>query len=116
VHLSFEEFSNMNNLSIAQKNGLESAFHSANSWYTFFNSVSKSDRCDMFYNWLPTFLNYLINNSFNSDGWIVNIDRMPYVEISNIYDVITTGGKQNRTRKTKRGDFIMTNVKTKHRI
>jgi hypothetical protein len=120
IDVSFDEFAKMNILSEYQRTKLESYYNSAKSWYDFFISVPKEERCELFFNWLSTFINMIIDNSFNMDGWAIDYDSMEKTEISHIKETsgLTLNGGSHKKRSTRKNGsksgFILRHIKKGH--
>ncbi len=89
-------------VSVEQASFLKPYFETAISWNMFFKSVPIKQRCFAFYNWLPFFINKLIANAFNPEGWRIDYDIMPKTEM-----IIIDQSEYNRQYGGKNGNKKM---------
>jgi hypothetical protein len=80
---------------------LEKYFSQDKTWIEFFNSIPKSLQCKALYNWLPSFIKYMINNTYNPFGWYIDIDTMEKTTFQ-LVDTPSGGSRSNQTRRRGR--------------
>jgi hypothetical protein len=101
--MTFEEFSRQNVLSQEQVEILQGPFEKARTWYDFFKAVPRKQSCIAFYNWLPFFINNILDGEFNNNGWIINIDSMEKVDMTIVSpETISGGQRKKRTLRKKK--------------
>jgi hypothetical protein len=137
VDIPFDAFVRRNRLTDEQRSFLESLYEKCYdkiSWLAFFQTIPTKKHCDIYFNWLPTFIDeYIMNGEFyiNRVNWIIDLGEEG--ELSNsvtesMYDRIMVrtdmyiltdsneieawkGGNRNtrRTQETRRNRYIPRN-------
>ena len=85
VDITFNNFIKMNRLTSNQVNIIESLYmkcYNKKSWFAFFNAIPDKKHCDVFFNWLPTFIDeYIMDKSFyiNHVKWIIDLGEEGYL-------------------------------------
>lgn len=100
---SYNNFIDVASLSTElQINQLKKYFNPEITWTQFFNTIPKKQRCELFFNWLPSFINKLINKKYSGDDWVINYTKMNkiYVEIVNQPRYMGGFTRKNKKRKT----------------
>jgi hypothetical protein len=80
---------------------LEKYFNSEITWIEFFNSIPKAQQCKVFYNWLPTFIRELLQNTYNPCGWYIDIDTMNKTSFMLVNSPPTSGGGRKTRRRAR---------------
>ena len=98
-----------------QSIALEPYYLAAKSYPEFFTSVPKNRRCELFFNWVPTFINSYFNSVNLFNNWYINIDDMPTIPIEILGSKLPEGykgGRRNRTiknSKRKKNTIVFSN-------
>lgn len=101
ITLPFDTFIAENYLSADQSKLIEPYYLQAKSWHDLFNLIPKNKQCDILYNWLYSFINRLINNSFDNIGWYIDANTMRLENIT-IMNTLQEGGTRKVIPKTMR--------------
>jgi hypothetical protein len=80
---------------------LKKYFNPDKMWIEFFNSIPKAQHCKVFYNWLPTFIRELLQNTYNPCGWYIDIDTMNKTSFMLVNSPPTSGGGKKTRRRTR---------------
>lgn len=91
ITTTYEDFIKENLLNEEQIIGLKEYYEKASSLNDFFKSVPKKDNCRLFFNWLPTCIESILNDTFYSGRWCIDIHnyRHPTISIGNSAPVFT---------------------------
>lgn len=128
VDIPFEEFVKQNRLNQQQKEGFAKYYTvgvsdgydagsdnswikntKRNNWLNLFRKISRDDRCALLFNWLPTFINKLTLTAFTSNGWVIDVSKMPKTSMTILPSM--NGGKTRKQRKRRSGRrMFMTNA------
>jgi hypothetical protein len=79
IDLPFTNFIKRNRLTNQQIELIEPIYEKCigkKSWFAFFNAIPDKKHCDVFFNWLPTFIDdYIMNKEFymNQVKWIIDL-------------------------------------------
>ena len=98
-----------------QSIALEPYYLAAKTYPEFFTSIPKNRRCELFFNWVPTFINSYFNSVNLFNNWYINIDDMPKIPIEIIGSKGPEGykgGRRNRTiknSKRKKNTIVFSN-------
>lgn len=80
---------------------LEKYFNPDKTWIEFFNSIPKAQQCKVFYNWLPTFIRELLQNTYNPCGWYIDIDTMNKTSFMLVNSPPANGGGKKTRRRSR---------------
>lgn len=105
IGIPFEQFAMQNVLTDEQADILKEPFNTATTWHDFFKAVPRNMFCNAFYNWLPFFINRILDDEFNNNGWVINIDTMQKVDMQIIPKPSLSGGKRTRRNNKKKVIF-----------
>jgi hypothetical protein len=100
---SYNNFIDIASLSTElQINKLKKYFDTELTWVQFFNTIPKKQRCELLFNWLPSFINKLIDNKFTGEKWVIDYTKINkiYVEIVNPPRYMGGFTRKNKKRKT----------------
>jgi hypothetical protein len=119
ITIDYDVFKTMNHINSAQDAILSKYYSNDKTYIEFFNSIPKSDRCTALYNWLPFFIDPLLEYSYISTGWYIDIATMPKTNMEIISPPTGGGGKRkhnhnhNHNRNTRRAPrgLLFTNKK-----
>lgn len=100
--MPYKKFIDMNDITEKQDEILNLYYESTYSWDDFFNAIPKKDRCFAFFNWLFKFIDTILNDTFISKNWIIDVNTMAHIKIyqGNIH-LDTHNKKTGGTRSNK---------------
>ena len=76
INIEYDLFKRRNKINTTQDAILSQYYDINSSWIDFFNKIPKKDRCASLFNWLPEFINIILNGLYNPFMWYIDIDRM----------------------------------------
>jgi hypothetical protein len=100
VGISFETFCAKAQFTDTQASILKPFYSPEQTWMDFFNAIPKSKQCDAFFNWLPSFITGLIQNTFVPYSWVIDMSALGEVSLALVDEPVLQGGK--KTGKTRR--------------
>lgn len=78
---------------------------SAKTYIEFFNLVPKKKRCELFFNWIPSFIKSFFDGLDISSDWYISIDTMPKVALEilgpELSEGYSGGSISNTTRRNR---------------
>lgn len=97
IDIKYEKFKWKNKINEKQDTIISKYYSTDKTWKQFFNDIPKKDRCDALFNWIPDFIETILNHTYREKGWYIDINTMKktHMEIVDNYNII--GG--NKTRK-----------------
>ena len=102
IGIPFETFCATAQITNEQAGILNTLYSPNHTWISFFNAIPKSKQCAAFYNWLPSFITDLIQNTFMHYGWSIDIDALENVPFELVDEPFLSGGKRaEKTRRTR---------------
>jgi hypothetical protein len=107
----FAEFSSRNFLTEFQQVNLEPYFDTEKTWFEFFNSIPKKQHCELFYNWLPSCISKLLEDSYTNMGWYIDITTIPSIKISFTNNPVYKGGKRTTRKYRYRNKLLFSNIR-----
>lgn len=83
--MTFNNFIKRNRLTSKQVDIIELLYtncYKEKSWFAFFNAIPDKKHCDVFFNWLPTFIDeYIMDGTFymNQVKWVIDLGEEGYI-------------------------------------
>ena len=81
--LDFIIFAERFGLNSEQYTVLEPLYNSSRNYADFFKKI-KEDKCNILYNWIEDFIRHILEGSFESSSWVIDIDNVEHVDFINI--------------------------------
>jgi hypothetical protein len=103
ARLSFEAFCADAQFTNEQAVILKAYYSPERTWMDFFNAIPKVEQCKALFNWLPSFIAGLVQNTFIPYGWVIDIENMELVDFELINEPIHLGGGSSRKTRRSRG-------------
>lgn len=77
IDIDYDKFKHLYSIDDNNDKIISNYYSKDKTWIEFFKSIPRDDRCKGLYNWLPSFINEKIENTFIQNGWYIDIDSMP---------------------------------------
>lgn len=107
IGLSFNEFTQFTFMTSNQEHELKPYFSPLQTWVEFFTSIPKTKHCTVLFNWLETFIENLLEGSYNPKSWCIPIENIPTISIQlNIQPNQYGGGRKTRRNRRYKSRFI----------
>lgn len=97
IDINYEKFKWKNKINEKQDKILSKYYSTDKTWKQFFNDIPKKDRCDALFNWIPEFIENILNHTYREKGWYIYIDNMKKTHMEIVTNYNISGG--NKTRK-----------------
>ena len=83
LQMDFITFAGRFGLNSEQYSVLEPLYNSATSYSDFFKKID-TDKCNILYNWIEGFVRHILEGTFESAPWVIDIDNVesvPHMDI-----------------------------------
>jgi len=77
---------------------LEEYYNKSDTFGMFFQSIPKTDLCNLVRDWITTFMDYYLQDTFSNKGWIIHIP-LPNGNSNESVKLEKKGGNKRKTRK-----------------
>ena len=103
IDIDYDKFKHLYSIDDNNDKILSNYYSKDKTWIEFFKSIPRDDKCKGLYNWLPSFINEKIENTFIQNGWYIDINNMPktIMEIVEKPNNNMKGGNQTRKSRIK---------------
>ena len=75
------------------------------SWIEFFNLIPHNKRCIVLYGWLNNFIKIFLEDTFFSNNWIIDIDKIKQIPIT----ITQSGGGKIKPHNNKKSRIVFSN-------
>jgi hypothetical protein len=106
--MDFITFASRFGLNAEQYTALEPLYNTSNSYADFFKKI-KEDKCNILYNWVEGFVRHILEGTFHSSPWVIDIDNVERIPLISITEKI--GNNYERNIKGL-GKIVKRNLKT----
>lgn len=112
IDISFDIFISQYSIHEEQIEGLRSLFEKADSWFDFFRSVPKTRHCELLYNWLPSCIQTLLDDTYIPMRWVIDTTKLPDIKFTSINQnaYANTYKRPAKTRKHRRSNIRVSNT------
>ena len=104
----FPEFIRKYHLNSYIQSNLTEYFDTEKTWYEFFSSIPKKQHCDLFYNWLPSCISDILQDTYTNRGWYINTHTIPELHITVTNNPVYKGGRKKQTRRRTKRSTVYT--------